>query len=58
MYIHTHTYTYTHTHIMAYYTTIGMSEVMPFTTIRMGLEMIILSDQTQITPRQKKTNLI
>ena len=34
-------YTHTHTHIMAYYSTIGMSEVMPFTTIRMDLEMII-----------------
>ena len=30
-----------YTHIMAYYSTIGMSEVMPFTTIRMDLEMII-----------------
>ena len=46
-YIYTHTHTHTHTHTMEYYTAIKKNETMPFATIWMKLEIIILSEVSQ-----------
>ena len=50
IYIHTHTliYTYTYIHIMEYYSAIKKSEILPFAATWMDLEIIILSEVSQI----------
>ena len=46
-------YTYTHTHTMEYYSAIKKNEILPFATIWMDIESIMLSEITQ-----KRTNTL
>ena len=46
-YIHTHMCTCTHTHTMEYYSAIE-NEILPFSTIGMELEGIMLSEISQV----------
>ena len=48
MWVYTHTHTHTHTHIMGYYLAIKKNETMPFAATKMDLEIIILSEVSQI----------
>ena len=47
--IHTHTHTHTHTHIyaMEYYSAIKKDKILPFATMWMNLESIMLSEISQ-----------
>ena len=40
---HTHTHTHTHAHTLDYYSAIRKNEILPFATIWMNLEHIMLS---------------
>ena len=44
---HTHTHIYIHTHAVEYYSAIKKSEIMPFASAEMNLEMITLSEVNQ-----------
>ena len=48
-----YTHTHTHTHTQEYYSTIKKDEIIPFAAKWMNLEIIILSEISQI-----KTNII
>ena len=48
VYTYTHTHTHTHTHTMEYNSAIKNSEIMPFVATWMDLEIIILSEVSQI----------
>ena len=43
-----HTHTHTHTHTMIYYSVIKKNEIMPFVATWMDLDIVILSDLSQI----------
>ena len=45
--IHSHIHIHTHTHTLEYYSAIHRSEITPFATIQIDLEMIILSKASQ-----------
>ena len=47
MYKCIHTHTHTHTHTMEYYSVIKKNEILPFATMRMELEGIMLSEMSQ-----------
>ena len=51
--VYTHTHTHTHTHTMEYYSAIKKNEILPFATMWMELEGIILSEINQ-----RKTNIM
>ena len=57
LYTHTHTqihtHTHTHTHTIKYYPVIKKNEILPFATMWMELECIMLSEISQ-----RKTNTI
>ena len=46
--VYTYTHTHTHTHTMEYNSAIKNSEIMPFVATWMDLEIIILSEVSQI----------
>ena len=46
--IHTHTHTHTHIYTMEYYSTIRKKVILPFVTMQMELEGILLSELSQI----------
>ena len=46
----THTHTHTHTHVMEYYSAMRKTEILPFVTIYMELEDVLLN---QISHTQK-----
>ena len=45
--VYTHTHTHTHTHTQEYYSAIRKNEIMPFVTLWVDLEIIILSERSQ-----------
>ena len=45
--IYTHTHTHTHIHTMEYYSAIKKNEILPFATMWMELESIMLSESSQ-----------
>ena len=45
--LYTHTHTHTHTHTEEYYSVIKMNEILPFATMWLGLESIILNEISQ-----------
>ena len=47
-YTHTHTHTHTHIYTMKYYSAITRNEILPFATTWKDLEIIILSEVSQI----------
>ena len=47
IYTHTHTHTHTHTYTMEYYSAIKKNEILPFATMWMELEGIMLSEISQ-----------
>ena len=47
IYIHIYIYTHTHIHTMQYYSAIKKNEIMPFATMWMDLESIMLSEISQ-----------
>ena len=53
IYIYIYIYTYTHIHTMEYYSAIKKNEILPFATMWMELEGIMLSEISQ-----RKTNII
>ena len=53
VYTHTYTHTHTHTHTMGYYLAIKKNEILPFATMWMEIEAIMLSEISQ-----RKTKII
>ena len=47
VYIYTHTHTHTHTHTVEYYSAIKKKEILPFATVWVDLEDIMLSEISQ-----------
>ena len=56
---HTHTHTNTHTHTMEYHSASKKNEILPFATMWMELEGIMLSEISQLEKdKYHKTSLI
>ena len=47
--VYTHTHTHTHTHTVDYYSSIKKNKIMPFAATEIDIEIIILSEISQIS---------